>query len=107
MKEITKACAAGVLLSAALFCVSKYANAEIIAYTQNTEGGTIQFSDQQGPCAAGWHGAVVIDSGGEPTVVGCWSYADPNVVTSWGSYGTRYYSLTGIVLTEAGKKLSN
>ena len=107
MKKITKACAAGILLGAALFCVAKHANAEIIAYTPNTEGGTIQFSDQQGTCATSWHGAVVVTSEGEVATIGCWSYAEPNVVTNWGTYGTRYYSLAGIVLTEAGKKLGN
>lgn len=100
MKEFTKACITGALLGATLFVVARHADAEIVMYTQNNAGGTIQFSNLRGTCPQGSLGAVVMDSSGAPVAYGCWTYDEPNVVTQWPNQETRYYDPSRITLTK-------
>jgi hypothetical protein len=77
MNELTKSCAAGVLIGAALFAVAKCANAGDLFYAANQANGAIVLTDTQGSCASGSSQYYTTDAGGRVTPTGCWSYSEP------------------------------
>lgn len=77
MNELTKSCAAGILIGAALFAVAKCANAGDLFYAANQANGAIVLTDAHGSCASGSSLYYTTDAGGHSTPMGCWSYSEP------------------------------
>lgn len=102
MNEITKACAAGALIGAALFGIAKQANASgVIAYTSSQNGGSIQITDE--PCKgsnASGQLAIAINPAGEPIIGGCWQWIEPNIAVTWNTGDVRMYSVDGWTFTK-------